>query len=134
MRSWSCLGMILHRKERELTVAYPLDRPVIQIEMGNLEARRTGHARGVTNHCEAMVLRCDEHLIAPDVTYRMVPAAVAVRQFGSRSAVGEAHELMPETDAERRHPGIRELPNGPQCIANRSRITGAIGKKEAIGL
>ena len=134
MRSRSGLGMILHGKEWELAMTYPLDSAVIQIQMGDLERRRSGNAGCIPNHREAMVLGCNQNLVGPEVSHRMIPASVAIRQLGGRPSVGKPHELVPETDAERRQPGARELADGCERVAHGGGVTWSVGKKEPVWL
>ena len=132
MGPWRGLGMILHREQRELAMANPLDGPIVQIEVRHLERGRSGDAVCVANHSETMVLGGDEHLIGSDVAYRVVPASMTVGQLRRGAAVSEPHELVPEADAEGGKAGAGELANRVQRVADRRGIARAIGKKETI--
>lgn len=128
------LGMVLHCEERELAMANPLDGPIVQIEVRHLERGRSGNAVCIANHSETMVLGGDEHLIGPDVAYRVVSASVTVGQLGGATAIGEPHQLVPETDAEGGKTGPGELTNRVERVADGGGVARAIGKKETVGL
>ena len=133
MRPGRSLGVILNREEGELAVANPFDGSIIQVQMGDLESRRSRHARLTSNHRKAMVLSSDKDLIRADVPYRMVPPSVAIGKLGCRSAVGQPNQLVPQTDAKGRETGSGERANGFERIAYGPRIARAIGKEKPIG-
>lgn len=134
MRPWSGLGMILHGKERELAMTDPLNGAVVQVEMGNLERWRSGNTGPIPNHREAMVLGCNQNLIGPEVSHRMISPSVAIRQLGGGRSVGKPHELVAEADAECRQPGARELTDGCKRVADSGRVPWSVGKKEPVWL
>jgi len=37
VRAWGGFGVVLDPKNGELAVLYPLDRPVVEVDMGDLE-------------------------------------------------------------------------------------------------
>ena len=115
------------------TVANALDRAVIQIEMCDLESRRARDCRVLALDGEAVVLGRNEDVARPEVTDRVVAAAVAVWQLHGRAAVRKADQLMAEADAERRQAGIGKLPDVPQRVADRRRVTRSVREEEAVG-
>ena len=133
MRPRCGLGMVLHCEERELAMANPLDGPVVQIEVRDLERGRSGNAVLIANHSETMVLGGDEHLIGADVAYRVVSASVTVGQLGGPAAVGEPHQLVPETDAEGGETGPGELTNRVERVADGGGVARDIERKRPSG-
>src|SRR2546421_6065617 len=75
------LGMVLHGKNRVLPVPNAFDRSVIEVKVRHFKRLRTGHSRCLSADGKAMVLRCDKYLPCREITYWMVAAAVAIRQF-----------------------------------------------------
>ena len=134
MGPWSGLRMVLDREKRELAMPNSLDGSIVQVDVRHLERWRAGDAATLAKHREAMVLRGDEDLVIAQVANRVVSTAMTIRQFCGSAAVGEPYQLVPEADAERREPGIRQLADRSQCVAHRRRIAGAVGKEEAVGI
>ena len=66
MRTGGGLRVILDGEERELAVAHPFDRSIVEVQMGDFKAARPGNAVRIANHREAMVLRGDEDLTRAD--------------------------------------------------------------------
>jgi hypothetical protein len=128
------LGVVLHRKERQLTMANALDRSIVQVEVGHLKRRSARDPGPVTNYRKAMVLRSDENLVRAEIPHRVVAPSVSVRELGRGAAVGEADQLMAQADAEGRKTSIRELADGIQRVSHRGGITRPIGKKKAVWL
>ena len=93
--------MILDGEERELAVAHPFDRPIVEVQMVDFKAARPGNAIRIANHREAMVLRGDEDLTRADVAHGMVTAAMPIGKLRGVAPEGEADELMPQADTER---------------------------------
>jgi hypothetical protein len=125
--------MVLNGKQRKFAVADPLDGSIVQVQMSDLRCGGARHPISVSNHCESMVLRRDQHLVCPEIPHRMITAAMAVRQLGGGATVGQADQLMTETNPEGREPGIGELPDTLQRVAHGSGIARTIGKKETVG-
>ena len=50
------LGVVLDGENRVLAMPHAFDSTVIEVEVSDLERVRSGHARGVAPHREAMVL------------------------------------------------------------------------------
>ena len=96
------LGMVLHGKQRKLSMTNALDGAVVEVQMRDHKIGRTRHLFLVSNHCKSMVLRRDEHLIRAKISYRMIATPVPIRKFGRSSAIREPDELMSEADTERR--------------------------------
>ena len=65
MRPRRCLRMVLHSEKRQIPMPNSLYGPVIQVQVRNLERRCAGNRPSIPNHSEAMVLRCDQHLVVP---------------------------------------------------------------------
>ena len=69
---------------------------------------------------------------AAQIAHRMIAAAVAIRQLGRRAAEGEADELVPQADAERRQPAAGELAHGVERVVDRGGIARAVRKEEPV--
>ncbi len=72
--------MILYGEHRQFAMTRSLDGAVIQVHVGDFEIDAPGIVCRVSNDGESMVLRRDQHLPRVQVPYRMIPAAVAIRQ------------------------------------------------------
>src|SRR3954471_1096648 len=82
VRAGSGLRVVLHREERQLAMANPLDGPIVEIEVGDFERRRPGNPGSISNYRETMVLSGDEDLIGTNIPHRVVSASMAVGQLG----------------------------------------------------
>ena len=132
MGSRSGLRMVLHRKQRKLAVPNTLDGTVVQIDMSYFQRGRAGDPVSLSNYRESMVLSGDKYLAIAKISDGMITSAVTVRQLGCGTTVGEANELVAETDSERGQACVRELANALQCVAHRRWVARSIGKKEAV--
>ena len=110
----------------------PFNRTVVQIDVRDLEIGGAGNPVPFSNYREPMVLSGDKHLTTAEVADRMITSPVPVRQLGCGTTIGQADELVAETDPERRQAGVGELANGWEGVAHRGRIARSIGKKEAV--
>ena len=90
------------RAYRPIGPGETLDRPVEQRYVGHSKIRwkRIGVDR------ESVVLTGDQHLAGVHVLDRMVRPVMAELHLQRASARCQAHDLMPETDAEGRHSGV----------------------------
>ena len=125
--------MVLHREQRELAVANTLDGTVVQIDVRDLERGCARDALAVSNHGESMVLSSDEHLMSSQISHRMIPPTVSVRELGGGSAVRQTDQLMAEADSKRGQTRIGQLSDVFQCVSYGRGITRSIGKKESVG-
>jgi len=128
------LGVVLDREEWKLTMPNPLDGAVVQVEMSDLQRGSSRYPGRVSNYREAMVLGRDQHLVSAQIAHRMIPPAVAIRHLGRRAAIGKPHQLMSETDPERRQAGAGKLADCFQRVPYGGRVSRSVGKKEAIGV
>jgi hypothetical protein len=128
------LGVVLHGEEGKLTMPNPLDGAVVQVEMSDLECGSSRYPERVSNYREAMVLGRDEHLAGTQIAHRMIPPAVAIGHLGRRAAIGEPHELVPESDSERRQAGAGKFADRFQRVPYGGGVSWSVGKKEAIGV
>ena len=94
--------VVLHGEHRKLFVAKTFHRPVVQIDVGDLQIGGARHPGLVSQHGETVVLRCDEHAAGRKILHRMVSAAVAVRHLHRLATISDSQQLMAETDAESR--------------------------------
>ena len=88
MRARGRLGMVLYGEEGEISMANALDGPIVQIYVRHLEGRCSRHAFPIANHREPMVLSCDQHLSAAEISHRVIAAPMAIRQLGGGATVG----------------------------------------------
>ena len=124
--------MVLHRKQRKLAVPNTLYGTVVQIDMGDFQSGGAGNPVRLSNYREPMVLGGDKYLAAAKISHRMIASPVPVRQLGCGTTVGQANELVAETDSERGQARVRQLANGLQYVADRRWIARSVGKKEAV--
>jgi hypothetical protein len=124
--------MVLHRKQRKLAVPNTFDGTVIQIDMGNFQSGGAGDPVRLSNYREPMVLGGDKNPTAAKISDGMITSPVPVRQLGCGTTIGQANELVAETDSERGQSGVGQLANSLQCIADRRWIARSVGKKEAV--
>jgi len=124
--------MVLHRKQRKLAMADPFNRTVIQIDVRDCEIGGARNPVRLSNYREPMVLSGDKHLTAPKIANRMITSPVPVGQLGCGTTIGQADELVAETDPERGQPGVGELADGWQGLAHGSGIARSVGKQEAV--
>jgi hypothetical protein len=89
VRARSRLRMVLYREQRELSMANALDGTIVQIHVRHLEGRCSRYPLPIPNYRESMVLSCDQHLAATEVSHRVIPAPMAVRQLGSLASIGQ---------------------------------------------
>src|SRR5688572_28903378 len=95
--------MVLNCEHWQTLVFQSLNRPVVQIEVGDLEfgcPRNSGRVLFVRGNGEAVVLRRYQHPAGGKVFDRVIPAPMAVRKLLGRPTEAEGDELVPETDAE----------------------------------
>src|SRR5687767_7546819 len=96
------LRVVLNGKNRVFPVPDALHSPVVEVKMGDLKRLRTGHSTRLPFHGKTVILRRDKYLSRIEIAYRMVPAAMSVREFRRLATQGQAEELMPEADPEDR--------------------------------
>src|SRR5262245_66441806 len=122
MRARRCLGMILHTKDRLRLVMHAVDGLVVQIHAidGNVAGKR------LRVDGESVVLRCDFNLARVEVLHRLIAAAMAELQLESFSAERLSENLVSQTDAEDRDPGLDEFADGADGVSERSGIAGAV--------
>ena len=83
---------------------------------------------------EAMVLRGDLDGARIELLHRMVAAAMAELQLVGLGAEREAHQLVPEADAEHRHVGVDQLLHAVDRVRDGGRIAGTVAEKDAVRL
>src|SRR5258706_4305310 len=109
-RSRRALGVVLHGLDRELGMAEPFDRAVVQVDLADAEA--TALRQRLAHHLHLVVLRRDLHVARIEVAHWVVRAVVAEAQSLRFGARGPRHDLVAETDAEQRslrlHDGLGE--------------------------
>jgi len=124
--------MVLHRKQRKLAVPNAFYGTVVQIDVRDFQIGGAGNAVCLSNYRETMVLGGDQHLTAAQIADGMVTSPVPVWQLGGRTAIGQANELVAETDSKRRQAAICEFADGLQCVTDCGWIARSVGKKEAV--
>ena len=100
MRSRRCLRMILHPKDGQRPVPKPLDAPVVEIYVGDLQVARTLHISVIAFNREAVILRSDEDATRLDFLYGMISAAVAIGHLRGRPSECQTDKLVAEADTE----------------------------------
>jgi len=79
--------VVLHCKERKFAMANAFDGAIVEVEVGDLECRRSRHATLVADDGEAMVLCGDQDASRSGVAHRMIAPAMAIRQLDRKSVV-----------------------------------------------
>src|SRR5690606_14936096 len=98
------LRVVLGREDRLALDGEPLERAVVQVQVGRPDAG--GQALRIDR--EAVVLAGDRDLAGDQVLDRLIAAVVAELQLEGAPAQREPEELVPEADAEDRRTGLRE--------------------------
>ena len=115
--------MVLDAPGVESRCCEPLDRPVVEVAVGQLDAL----GQGLLADGEAVVLAGDLDPPRPQVTYRVVGAVVSERHLVRLAPQRQAEKLVAEADAEDRH-SPRATPR--RFAPPRSRAAGSPGPLE----
>ncbi len=130
MRARRGLGVVLHGEGRELLVAQALQGVVVQVDMGEFHC---GVGDGVQVHREAVVLAGDLHPAGEAVFHGLIAAPVAELELKGLAPQGQAHELMPQADAEQ---GL--LPQAfagiVDAVGHGRGVAGAVAQDNAVGV
>ena len=94
------LGMVLHGKDRLAPMPKALDRPIVQIDVRNLEFAGSRNLVLGTLNRESVVLRRYKYLSRKKIPHRVVTAPVPIGEFDRLSPKGEAQKLVPQANAE----------------------------------
>src|SRR5579883_1253943 len=89
VRARGRLGMVLHTKDRKLSMPQPLDRAVVQVDVRHLQRGRTVDASRRAANGKTVILRRDGHDVARELAHRMIPAPMPVRHLRGPAAVSE---------------------------------------------
>src|ERR1700693_5662661 len=100
--------------------------------MCHLQLSGSLHSPLIPLNCKAMVLRGDEDLARFDFLYGMIPAAMTVRHFRSRTTEGQAEELMPQADAKDRDSRCSQSANNTGRVGDGIRIAGPIREEYSV--
>src|SRR5688572_9404731 len=98
-------GVVLDREQWALDVPEPLHRPVVEVDVGDLELRGALH-HALPSYArfpnrEAVIVAGDVDAAGSQVLDRMVPAVMAELELVGRAAVREREQLVPQADPER---------------------------------
>ena len=85
VRAGSRLGMVLDSEHRQLTVADPLNRPIVQVHVRNLESGSSSDAGLITLDSEAVILRRDQYASGSHLLDRMISTPVPVWELCRRA-------------------------------------------------
>src|SRR3954463_7923040 len=97
VRPWAGFRMVLDGEGWQVPMAQTLDRSVVQVHVGELEAR-VPEERGIDG--KAVVLGGDRHLSRLLVTDRMIRSTVSELELEGRSPARQPHDLVTEADSE----------------------------------
>src|SRR5690606_25098879 len=114
VRSRRSLRVVLNREDRLRTVLQPLDRAIVEVDVGRPQVGSAADLLLVSLDGETVILRGDLHHTVVEAPNRVVPAAVAVEELVRARAERAGDELMPETDAEDRRLPLAERTDGFQ--------------------
>src|SRR3954451_2333516 len=108
VRTGRRLGVELDAERGGLQAAQALDDVVVEADVAHLDRPVRGVGRPVERRVdgEAVVVAGHPHGVADPVEHRLVQAAVAEAQFVGAQAERAAEDLVAETDAEQRPPGV----------------------------
>lgn len=124
--------MVLNGKNRKRAVPESFDGAIIEVKVGHLEIGRAPNSGLVTQHRKSVVLGGYEHITAGQGLDRVIPAPVAVRHLGRLTPVGQPQQLVAQTDAKGRNPGIGQRPNFWQRVRYSRRIPWTIAQEQPI--
>ena len=122
------LGMPLERERRPIGALDPLQRAVEQRPMRRATIRR----QRVFLHGETVVLARDHDAPRIELDDGVVRAVMAELHLLRLRAAREPQELMPETDAERRHADVDDRADRLDRVVARLRIAGAVRQEHAV--
>ena len=88
--------MVLHGKERLLRMPQALDRPVVQVEMGDFRPL----LQRIDVHTETMILGRNLNLPGGEVHHRLVAPVMAEFELIGLSTQGQTQNLVSQTDTE----------------------------------
>src|SRR5438105_13703208 len=120
--------VILHAEQGHLLVTHAFIGVIVQIHMRDFHVARR---KRIGIYGKTMILRRDFHLLGQQIFHRMIRAVMAEFQLERFSAQSESAELVAKANPENRNLA-NELADGFNRVANRLRIAGAIGKKNAV--
>ena len=129
--------MILHGERRDVEAPQTLERPVVQVPVGELDApERRPHDVPIARppvglDREPVVVARDLDAAGPQVLHGLVRAAVPERQLGRPTAEREPQELVPEADAEHRH-SPEQLAARVDPIRRRGGVARPVGQDHAV--
>ena len=88
--------MVLHGKERLLRMPQALDRPVVQVEVGDFRPL----LQRIDIHTETMILGRNLNLPGGEVHHRLVAPVMAEFELIGLSTQGQTQNLVSQTDTE----------------------------------
>jgi hypothetical protein len=78
MRPRRSLGVVLDGKDRQLPMAESLNRPVVQIQVRDLESRCARYSIRISADSESVVLRRDQNAAIREIAHGVIPATVPI--------------------------------------------------------
>ncbi len=140
--------MVLHGERRHVHAAQPLERPVVEVPMRELDRAAVGvharrrvrgrHDRAVQTRVprsrvdrEPVVVARDLHPRRAEVLDRLVHAAVPELHLEARAAESVPQELVPKADPEHREPSEQRARRGDP-VPRRSGIAGTVGQEQPV--
>ena len=94
--------MILYGEYRKILVRNTFDCFVIQVAMSDSQRRRAGNFIPIPDDREAVILRGDFHGFGVQISYRVISAAVSIRELPGAAPERAGDQLAPQTDSENR--------------------------------
>ena len=122
--------MELYGERRNIGVIHTLAGTVVAVGVAHSRVGR----QAVGDNRVAVVLGGDVHLAGGRVLDRLVCAAVTVFELFGLRASGEGEQLMTEADTEHRHAAVGELFELLNHGGILRRVSGAVGKHNAVGI
>ena len=121
------LRVILYTEDRSIHMSNALDGAVVEVEMCELELRRSrDRTIFLRSHGEPVILRGDLDGPLGQVLDRVVPAVVAERPLHGRATRRKTQKLMTEADTEDRR-FTNQFADRLVRVLKRFGVTGAVG-------
>ena len=106
VRARARLRVVLDGDDGQVAMAEPLDRPVVEVGVGEDQLRPPRERFGIDG--EPVVLRRDLHLPRAQVLDRMVRAAVPELELEGLGPAGQAQDLVAQADPEDRNARVHD--------------------------
>ena len=129
-RTRAAFGVVLHRFDRQRSVAQPLHRSVVQVDLADHEAAR--RRQRVGNDGDLVVLGGDLDQTSLEVLHGVVRGVVAERKSPRPRSGRAADDLVAQAYAEERAPVRYHLPRQGHRAVKSGGVAGARREDDAV--